>query len=203
MGREEKEYNEIFVPKYNVEVLEKTDMYVLANYNNNRIWFNTPDYYRFIYTINRAYELGSLPDFNYNLSINTFYILVDAGFNIIKEFEYSKTVDKDVEWEIDYRRSISKNKCFWGSLTGRNEVLVFATDVSNFLSDYKLVKDEEYNVKVLVQPDDKKYYESFFVYIKPNSSYKYPNHEIDTFFVLKKFPDRIEIVKKYIDEWVY
>lgn len=203
MRRKEEDYTQIFIPNYNLVIVEETPQYILNNLNGVNLKFNSKDYYQFVYTINRQYELGTLPTINPNFKTTDSYVVVDSGFNIISEYPYENNIEEQIEYDIKNKISLSE-KCFWGTITDKNELLVFVNDKISFIEkEFKEKADKEFKVKVLIQPDDKQYFESFFVYIRKNKDYSYPPYYLNTYFVFKEEGDYLKLIKKYIDEWVY
>lgn len=177
---------------------EKINDNILLIDNKLKIHFtNICDYNNFMYHTVRQYELGILPNKETIVLPTEKYSIFDSVFNLKGDFKQFREFNR----QLDYLISKSE-KAFWGLDQEYNEALVNVGKKDPVMMDYVLEKSDEFCKKLMIQPDDKAYNESFFVYTDSEHT---PNKSIEVFYTFIKYPneDMLSFRKMYSNDWIY
>ena len=161
-----------------------------------------PDYYsfsNFLYCLKRQTDLGiesenvtkvlDIKDIKHNIAFNNSFEIVSN-----RPAEEGRLFQKDMDAFL--RKS---PRCFWGNYLD-SEKLEITLKGHKEIYEYSLTSQTDQDCRVLIQPPDHAYDESYLVYVKTDHK---PNKPLNVAYVFEKISDKLFHLKVLKNNWIY
>lgn len=176
---------------------------IMANIDDIPMMFrNYEEYNKFGYLLKRQLDLKTMKEKNGKITeMNElkYYVIFDSAFNLIGNFTAEEKREKQNE-HTTFLMMQNSEKCFWGTVLTDSTLSIDTGERQPQIKEYVPQSNEQFNTKVLIQPDNKEYDETFFVYIDNNHK---PDKFLDVAYMFINDNGSLLYDRAFKNSWVY